>query len=59
MSLAKAYLDSVIKKMTAYKALGDKTFEQLNEKDFYYSPNEESNSVAIIVQHVSGNMLSR
>jgi hypothetical protein len=59
MSLGKTYLDSVIKKMTAYKVLGDKTFEQLEEKDFHYSPNEESNSIAIIVQHLSGNMLSR
>src|ERR1700722_5530398 len=59
MSLGKTYLDSVITKMTAYKVLGDKTFEQLDDKDFHYSPNEESNSIAIIVQHVSGNMLSR
>jgi Protein of unknown function (DUF1572) len=59
MSLGKTYLDSVITKMTAYKVLGDKTFEQLEEKDFHYQPNEESNSIAIIVQHVSGNMLSR
>jgi hypothetical protein len=59
MSLGKTYLDSVIQKMTAYKELGDKTFEQLDDKDFHYSPNEESNSIAIIVQHVSGNMLSR
>jgi hypothetical protein len=59
MSLGKTYLDSAIKKLNAYKVLGDKTFEQLDDKDFYYSPNEESNSIAIIIQHVVGNMLSR
>jgi uncharacterized protein DUF1572 len=59
MSLGKTYLDSVITKMTAYKVLGDKTFEQLDDIDFHYAPNEESNSIAIIVHHVSGNMLSR
>ena len=59
MSLGKTYLDSAITKFTSYKALGDKTFEQLDDKDFHYSPNEESNSIAIIIQHVSGNMLSR
>ncbi|HLY72234.1 MAG TPA: DUF1572 family protein [Puia sp.] len=59
MTLEKTYLDSVIKKMTAYKDLGEKTFEQLEESDFHFSPNEESNSIAIIVQHISGNMLSR
>ena len=59
MSLGKTYLDSTIKKLNAYKVLGDKTFEQLDDKDFHYSPNEESNSIAIIIQHVGGNMLSR
>ena len=59
MSLGKTYLDSAIKKLNAYKVLGDKTFEQLDDKDFHYSPNEESNSIAIIIQHVVGNMLSR
>jgi hypothetical protein len=42
-----------------YKELGEKAFDQLDEKDFQYRPNEESNSVAIIVQHMVGNMLSR
>src|ERR1700685_2136938 len=59
MSLARTYLESVIKRMAMYKELGQKTFEQLEEKDFQYSPNGESNSIAIIVQHISGNMVSR
>jgi len=45
--------------MLTYKELGDKTFAQLEEKDFSYCPNAESNSIAIIIQHMSGNMLSR
>jgi Protein of unknown function (DUF1572) len=59
MSLAKTYIDSAIKRLTTYKMLGEKTFEQLADKDFHYSPNEESNSIAVIIQHISGNMLSR
>jgi hypothetical protein len=59
MSLARTYLESVIKRMAMYKELGEKTFEQLEEKDFQYSPNGESNSIAVIVQHISGNMVSR
>ena len=39
--------------------LGEKTFEQLTDADFHYAPNEASNSIAVIIQHVSGNMLSR
>lgn len=59
MSLGKTYLDSVIKRLTGYKELSEKAFVQLEEKDFYFQPNQESNSVAVIIQHISGNMLSR
>jgi hypothetical protein len=58
-SLGQTYLQSVIKRMQTYKELGDKAFAQLEEKDFHFSPNEQSNSIAIIIQHLSGNMLSR
>ena len=58
-SLAKEYLSTAIRRMKYYKDLGDKTFVQLNDWDFHYQPNEESNSIAIIIQHLSGNMLSR
>lgn len=42
-----------------YKGLAERTFSQLGENDFHYSPNEESNSIAIIIQHMAGNMISR
>jgi hypothetical protein len=59
VSLGKEYLTATIKRLKYYKSLGDKTFEQLEDKDFHYKPGSESNSIAIIVQHLSGNMLSR
>lgn len=59
MPLASIFLQSAIKRLSYYKELGDKTFAQLNDADFHYQPNEESNSIAIIIQHVAGNMLSR
>jgi hypothetical protein len=58
-SIGKEYLESIIKRMKNYKDLGDKTFEQLEEKDFHFQPNNECNSIAIILQHIGGNMLSR
>ena len=58
-TLGQTYLESVIKRMLTYKELGEKTFSQLEEKDFYFQPNDASNSIAIIIQHMSGNMLSR
>jgi hypothetical protein len=59
MSLAETFFSSYIKRSTYYKELADKTFEQLEETDFHYQPNEASNSIAIIIQHLVGNMLSR
>jgi hypothetical protein len=59
MSLGKEYLSTVIKRLKYYKELGEKTFEQLDDKDIHLLPTTESNSIAIIVQHLAGNMLSR
>ena len=59
MSFGKEYLSTVIKRLKYYKELGEKTFEQLDEKDLHYLPTSESNSIAVIVQHLTGNMLSR
>jgi len=53
------FLTDVIKRFKNYKDLGDKTFAQLEEKDFFYQPNDASNSIAMIIQHMYGNMLSR
>ncbi len=54
-----SFLTSTIKLFYYYKLLGDKTIAELNEEQLQYQPNEESNSVAIIVQHISGNAISR
>ena len=59
MSTAKIFLESAISRLKYYKELGDKSFEQLNEWDFHYQPNDESNSIAVIIKHMAGNMLSR
>ena len=59
MSIGTEFLSTVIKRVKYYKDLADKTFAQLEDKDFHYLPNEESNSIAIIIQHMYGNMLSR
>jgi len=55
----KQFLDDAIKQFSYYKMLGEKTFEQLEEQDYFWQYHDESNSIAIIVQHLCGNMLSR
>jgi len=53
------YLDSAIKQFEYYKMLGDKTFAQIADDKLFWQFNEDSNSIATIVKHLTGNMLSR
>lgn len=53
------FLESVKKQFEYYKQLGDKTFEQTEDEKLFYKINDNSNSIAIIVQHLWGNMMSR
>ena len=59
MNISNEFLQSAVKRLTYYKELGDKTFAQLSDADFHYQPNDASNSIAVIIQHMAGNMLSR
>ncbi len=52
-------MTSVRKQFEYYKMLGEKTFAQLSEEELLWQANEESNSIAMIVNHITGNMLSR
>jgi hypothetical protein len=54
-----ANIESFKKQLSYYKHLGYKTFEQLEEKQLFWQFNSESNSIAVIVKHLHGNMLSR
>ena len=53
------YLDSIHKQFSYYKLLGEKTFAQLSDEDLFWQYNDASNSIAVIVNHLSGNMKSR
>jgi len=53
------FLQSTIKQFTYYKMLGDKTFDQLVDEDLFWQSPSENNSIAIIVNHLHGNMQSR
>lgn len=53
------YLESVRKQFEYYKMLAEKTMEQVPDEKLFWQFNEESNSIATIVKHLWGNMLSR
>lgn len=54
-----SYLESVRKQFLYYKKLGEQAMQQLSETELFWQYNEESNSIAMIVKHMAGNMLSR
>jgi hypothetical protein len=53
------FLESAIKLFRNYKKLGEGAMVQLNDAEVLLQPNDASNSIALIVHHLSGNMLSR
>ncbi len=57
--MKKEYITSVTKQFEYYRSLGEKTFEQVDEQKLFFKFNEDSNSIAIVVQHLWGNMMSR
>ena len=58
-NLAQHYLENVIAEFRSLKKLGDRAMEQLDDDQFFVTISPESNSVAIIVKHLAGNMRSR
>lgn len=59
MEASQSYLESVKKQFLYYKTLGEKAIDQLESEQLFVSINEDTNSIAAIVKHLSGNMLSR
>lgn len=54
-----SYINSAIKQFQYYRMLAEKAMEQLDDESFFWQYNDESNSIAVIVNHISGNMQSR
>jgi hypothetical protein len=53
------YLDDARKAMHAYKKLAEKALDQLKDDEYFVTLDEESNSVAVVMKHMAGNMFSR
>ena len=59
MEINNIYLESIKKQMLYYKIIAEKAMEQLSEEQLFIAVNEDTNSIANIVKHMSGNMISR
>jgi hypothetical protein len=54
-----SYLTDSLAVFRHYKGLAERAMAQLSDEQIFAVPDPESNSVAIIVKHMAGNMLSR
>ena len=57
--LAAHYLDEARRQMRGHKRMGEAAIAQLQDQEFFITLDPESNSVAILVKHLAGNMRSR
>lgn len=59
MDTARIFLEESIKSFRGLKSNAEKAIEQISNAEMHWSYNEDSNSVAIIIKHMAGNMISR
>ena len=59
MDIGTAYLDEVHRALRGHKRLAEGAIAQLNDDQLLVQPDAESNSVAVIMKHIAGNMRSR
>ncbi|HEY9285622.1 MAG TPA: DUF1572 family protein [Pyrinomonadaceae bacterium] len=57
--LGRHYLADALKIFRSNKQLAERAMEQLSDDELFAAPDAESNSVAVIVKHLAGNMRSR
>lgn len=53
------YIENVKKQFLYYKTIGEKAMHQIDENQLFVTLNENTNSIATLVKHLSGNMISR
>ncbi len=57
--LKETYMQLAVREFRRAKKLADDALAQITEEQFFAAPSEGDNSIAIIVKHVGGNLLSR
>jgi hypothetical protein len=58
-SLGQHYLEDALYTFRYYKELAERALAQISDEDFFRTIDEESNSIAVNIKHMAGNMLSR
>jgi hypothetical protein len=57
--LAGHYLENAVEVLHGLKKLADRAAEQATDEEFFRAIDPESNSIALIMKHMAGNMRSR
>lgn len=58
-SPAALYLEDVANQLRSYKQLAEKALAQVRDEDLFVALDPESNSLAVLIQHMAGNLISR
>ncbi|MFN2492211.1 MAG: DUF1572 family protein [Pyrinomonadaceae bacterium] len=58
-SFAQHYLNDAVDSLRGYKKLAEKALAQLTDEEFFIAIDGEANSIAVIMKHMAGNMISR
>ena len=58
-SLGQHYLDNALRTFRNYKELAERALVQVSDEEFFATLDPESNSIAVIMKHLAGNMFSR
>ena len=57
--LAEHYIENTLKIFRGLKVRADKAVGQVNDEEFFRTLDPESNSIALVIKHLAGNMRSR
>ncbi len=58
-TISSHYLDEVRRQFRGHKRLAEGAISQLRDKELFVALDAESNSIAVIIKHLAGNMRSR
>lgn len=58
-TLGEIYLEDALERLRATKRQAERAAEQVSDEEFFRTIDPESNSIALIMKHMAGNMRSR
>lgn len=57
--MASSYLKSIRQEYQRYKTMAERAVAQLSDDELHWTPHASCNSIAVLMQHIAGNTLSR